>query len=122
MADYSTPLGRVRLLITDTSDVPADQIFSDEQLTAFLDMSGENVYRAAAEALLVMAANEALISKKIRTQDLATDGPAVSAELRALAERLTLKAAEADAAAGTFFELVPFAEPAALEGVEWRFP
>lgn len=122
MADYSTPLGRVRLLITDTSDVVADQIFSDDQLAAFLDMAGESVYRAAAEALLVMAANEALTSKKIRTQDLATDGPAVSAELRALAERLTVKADEADAAAGTFFELVPFSAPAAVEGVEWRLP
>lgn len=120
--DYSLPLGRVRLLITDTSDVPADRIFRDDQLDAFLDMAGGNVYRTAAEALLVLAANETLLSKKIRTQDLATDGPAVSAELRALAQRLSEKADAEDAAAGSYFEFVPFGELAKPEGAEWRLP
>lgn len=118
--DYRLPLGRVRLLITDTSSVPADQIFSDDQLDAFLEMSEGNVYRTAAEALLVLAANEALLSKKIRTQDLSTDGPAVSAELRALAQRLADKADAEDAAAGTHFEFVPFGYPAKPEGTEYR--
>lgn len=77
---------RVRLLITDTDR--SNRIFSTRQLDDFLALNSNSVRRAAAQALDVIAANEALISKKIRTQDLATDGPAVAKELRALAAEL----------------------------------
>ena len=46
--------------------------------------------------------SEVLVGKKIRTQDLQTDGPAVSAELRALAARYRAEADGADPEAGTF--------------------
>lgn len=119
--DYTLPLGQVRLLITDVAADPADRIFTDPQLDAFYTLCGENVNRTAAKALLVIAASEVLVSKKIRTQDLSTDGPAVSAELRALAAQLTAEADAADAAAeGGFFEVVPLGYPSRCEGEEWR--
>lgn len=106
--DYTLPLGKVRLLILDTSDVPADRLFEDEQLDAYLDMAGGSIKRTAAMALRTVALSETLLSKKIRTQDLQTDGPAVAAELRAQAAVLDAGADAEDAAAeGSHFELVP---------------
>lgn len=77
--------GYVRLLVTDTGE---DPIFSDQEITAFIGRNPSSLKRAAAEALSVMARSEVLISKKITTQDLSTDGPAVAAELRASAKAL----------------------------------
>lgn len=119
--DYTLPLGKVRLLITDIDADPANWLFTDDQLDAFLEMRGGNVYRTAAQALLVMAASETLISKKIRTQDLSTDGPAVSAELRALAKVLTDTADATETAEGSFFEVVPFGDWPSPEGAEYRW-
>lgn len=76
----------VRLLIADTST--ASRIFSTKQIAAFLRMNRENVRRAAAQALDVMAANEAMVSKVIRTQDLSTDGAKVADSLRKQAAEL----------------------------------
>ncbi|HEY9356495.1 MAG TPA: hypothetical protein VIQ52_09350 [Arthrobacter sp.] len=120
--DYTDPTGQIRLLITDVAEDPAEQLFSDVQLGAFLAMRGDNVNRAAANALRVMAASEVLISKVIRTQDRSTDGAKVSAELRALAQTYEDEADAADAAAAeSFFEIVPLYPPAKPEGVEYRW-
>lgn len=120
--DYTDPIGQVRLLITDIAEDPAEQLFSDVQLGAFLAMRGDNVNRAAARALVVMAASEVLISKVIRTQDRSTDGAKVSAELRALAATYEAEADGADsAAADSVFEIVPMYAPAKPEGVEYRW-
>ena len=120
--DYSSPVGQVRLLITDLSEVPAEQLFSDVQLEAFLAMRGDNVNRAAAKALVVMAASEVMVSKVIRTQDRSTDGAKVSAELRALAATYEAEADGADAAASeSVFEVVPLYAPAKPEGTEYRW-
>lgn len=73
----------VRLYIGDPAGATA--LLSDAQITALLDDSDDHPRLAAAAALEAIAASEVLVSKKIRTQDLSTDGPAVSAELRALA-------------------------------------
>lgn len=90
------PAGQVRLLIDDTTDVEDLQVFSDSEVGAFLTMNGDNVLRAAAQALLMIAGSEARLSKKITTQDLSTDGPAVAAELRAQAKQLRAQATEED--------------------------
>lgn len=82
----STPLGLVRLLIADLNH--ADPLFSDADLLAVLATESGNVKLAAATALEIIARSEVLISKKITTQDLSTDGPAVAAELRAQAKSL----------------------------------
>lgn len=81
---------QVRLLISDTD--PANRFFSTLEITDFLTMNGSSTRRAAAQALDTIAANEALVSKKIRTQDLSTDGPAVADALRALAAELRRQA------------------------------
>lgn len=79
-------IATVRLLIADTD--PANQLLTDNQLTSLLKLNGDDERLAAADALETIAVSEVLVSKKIRTQDLQTDGPAVSAELRQLAKRL----------------------------------
>lgn len=121
--DYALPLGKVRLLILDTATVPADRLFTDAQLDAFLEMNGGSVKRTAAHALITIATSEALLSKKLRTQDLATDGPAVSAELRALAAVLTGQADTEDAAAAeSVFEIIPLYGPTGYEAAERYLP
>ena len=78
---------QVRLLCTDT-DVAggADaQFFQDTEIEFFLTVMGANVLRAAAMALLTIAAQETLLMKRIRLLDLSTDGPAEAAALKDLA-------------------------------------
>jgi hypothetical protein len=83
IVDYSTPAAKVRLLISDID--LTSPIFNDEAIAAFLEINGDSVKRAAASALLVIAANEVLVQKRIRLLDLATDGPAEAEALRKLA-------------------------------------
>lgn len=119
--DYYGHLDDVRLL---TGDLDAEnQLFTDDQMLAFLRLAGGSAYRAAAEALRVMARSEVMISKKITTQDLSTDGPAVAAELRKQAAELDAKADALDAAGeGSFAAFIPCPGSGAghLEGVEHR--
>lgn len=92
--DPGSDIGMVRLLIADTD--ATTPLFGDDQLAAFLTLEG-GVKLAAATALEAVASSEVLISKKIRTQDLSTDGPAVAAELRAQAKSLRDQVAKAKA-------------------------
>lgn len=83
-------LGFVRAMIPDIIqlDNPLDPteapsyLFSDGTLERFLAMNSGSARRAAAEACLALAGNENLILKKVTTEDLATDGPAVAKEHR----------------------------------------
>jgi hypothetical protein len=84
--DYDTPLGQVRALIADVDE--SNLLLSDTQISAYLSIEHGRVKRAAAKSLEAIATSEVLISKKTRTLDLQTDGPAVAAELRALAKQL----------------------------------
>jgi hypothetical protein len=94
--DYSTAVGQTRLLIPDTEVLenlqdplmPAEYIFSDAQIQAFISMNKSNVKRAAAQAKLTLATSEALINKVIKTYDYASDGAKLGAELRAQAKAL----------------------------------
>jgi hypothetical protein len=99
--DYTSPVGIVRNLIGDTVQRtdpkfpgdPAEYMFSDDQLNAFVVNSQGTGTKprtkfAAADAMDVIASNEALVSKKIRTQDLQTDGPAVANALRIQSQNL----------------------------------
>ena len=82
--DVGNPLGKVRLLIADMTE--GNFIFPDDNIQAFLDIQGQDIFAAAANALEVMAANEVMVLKRIRLLDLQTDGPEVSRELRQLAK------------------------------------
>lgn len=107
--DVVTPPGQVRLLINDTT---SDPVFSDTDIAAFLVMEGGHVKRAAAQALDTIADDEALTSKAIRTQDLATDGAKVADSLRKRAAALRAQADMADEAADEgFFSLIPMGGP-----------
>jgi hypothetical protein len=97
MTDFSSDAGKVRLLISDI-DLTAP-IFNDASVEAFLEISGGNVKRAAAAALMVIAVNEVLVQKRIRLLDLTTDGPAEANALRALAAQYRKEADEEGARA-----------------------
>jgi len=116
--DPQTPVGQVRLLIDDTNA----NVFSDLELATFLNLNSGSVLKAAAQALLMIAGSEARLSKKITSQDLQTDGPAVAAELRAQAKQLRAQADqdEADTTGAGVFEVVeyPYGQAAAPELTE----
>lgn len=108
--DPSTDLGKVRLLIADSEQKDYDQdgrlryLLSDEDIEAYLALANGKVFAAAAAALYGIAANEALISKVIKTEDLQTDGAKLATELRLLSRDMNNrqiaedeKAAQADA-------------------------
>jgi hypothetical protein len=104
MSDVDT----VRLLIVDLL-APPGQLFTDDQLTAFLTLESANIKRAAADALDAIAVSEALISKKITTQDLSTDGPAVAKALRDQAKALRDQAAvDDDTGDGFVFGIIEY--------------
>ena len=86
--DYDTPLGQLRLLLNDDLGEAPQAVFADVQLNAFLALEGDNIKLAAATALDVVADDELLTSKVIRSQDLATNGAALAKELRARAAQL----------------------------------
>ena len=83
----SEDLEYVRLLIGDTSTTPAEQLFSDQDLEVVCQREGD-LKLAAAQLLDRVAGSELLLSRKITSQDLTTDGVAVARELRALAQQL----------------------------------
>lgn len=82
--DFTTNLGKVRLLSGDTYENVL--IMSDAEITAILGLQ-PNIYLAAAQALDIMASKHILIHKKIKTLDLQTDGPAVAKALSDLATK-----------------------------------
>lgn len=92
---FNTPLGQLRALLSQTARYvdPAnptaspDYLVSDDQLNAYLTINAASLYAAASDALVALATNEALVSKKIRTEGgLQTDGPAVAQRLLDLAK------------------------------------
>ena len=86
-AAKSEDLEYVRLLIGDTGTTPAERLFSDRDLEVVCQREGD-LKLAAAQLLDRIAGSELLLSKKITSQDLTTDGVAVAKELRALAQQL----------------------------------
>lgn len=107
MADPSTEqIEAVRFLIADLGTPP---LLTDSQIGAALTAEGGSDLLAAARCLEAIAVSETLVGRKIRTQDLSTDGPAVSAELRALAEQYRARARDEDPETGAFdgFDLAP---------------
>ncbi len=84
--DLTTDIGRVRLNIPDTDIANAE--FTDEELQAFLDQEQSNIFFAAADAVDVLATNNAHILKVTTSLGFTVDGASVSAELRARAASL----------------------------------
>lgn len=136
--DYTTDVGRVRKYIPDVVQLPdpkhpastPEYMWADDAIASFIDdeagllEEGERprwiILRAAASIMIATANNEALILKKIVTEDLQTDGPAVAKALIAAAEALRKRAKEledAEAEAEIFIS-VPYVHTPAR--YEWR--
>lgn len=118
--DYNSEIGQMRLLLADTD--PEQFVLTDEQLEGYLAIEDHNLKRAAATALDAIASSEALLSKKIRTQDRQTDGPAVADALRKHAAALRARAdAEETQDEESFFLLTePLRPSVRTEGEEWH--
>jgi Arc/MetJ family transcription regulator len=100
--DPTTDRGLVRLLITDVDST--QPLFQDVEVDAFLALQAGSVKRAAAQALDVIASNEALVQKATRLMDLTTDGPAVAKALREHAVLLRDQVLEDEARDGAAFD------------------
>jgi hypothetical protein len=109
---------RVRLLINDVDR--SAYVFTDTDIQTFLDIEGDNVRLAAAQALDTIATNEALVSKVLRSQDLSTDGARLSAEIRARAA--TLRAQATSGVAGGVEGLPVWEFPDADAPIDVRVP
>jgi hypothetical protein len=104
-----------RTLIPDTEEVFGESedetLFDDSEISDFVLAGGGSVLRAAGLACLAIATSEALISKKIRTQDLQTDGPAVADAMAKKASILFARADKEDAnLASDYFQIINFGE------------
>lgn len=141
--DYTTDVGRVRKYIPDVTllEDPADPladpsyIWSDSAIQSFIDdelpvlwtdptLSAPRtaIWRAAATAMIATANDVNLTLKKLVTEDLETDGPAVADKLIKGAQELLKKAALADnveANQEVFFAVFPPADYVRPEGTEW---
>lgn len=133
--DYSSDLGKVRVLIPDTDQINQDDsgedkyIFSDAQINAFLslysyseDAPSVHIKRAAADAIDALGTSEAYISKVIKTEDLLTDGAKVANALTTRAANLRQSAQREEDAIGTqAFQIVGFQpRPYDTYPVAWR--
>jgi hypothetical protein len=106
--DPTTDVGMMRLLIPDRDR--GALLFTDEELAGFLSLEG-GVKRAAASAIEVVASNEVMVSKVIRTQDLQTDGAKVSDALMKRAAELRRQADEDDPATAGGLDIIDFRPP-----------
>ena len=135
--DLTSSVGRVRkyvpdlVLLDDPKDPTAEPqyYFSDDEISGFIaeytDASDRptlsQVKRAAADIIDALANNEALVLKKIKTEDLQTDGAATANALRAGARALRQQADDEDAAAfDNFFDIVPFKHYHPQTRLPWR--
>lgn len=126
--DVSTPVGKMRILVSDTKQYvwsPGEEPsyrMSDEVLEGYLAIAGGDtkLYGAAALALRATAANEILIGRWVKTEDLQTQGAPVGDALRLLAREYDNKQKQDDddAALAEFgFEVVSYPYP--YHNLEW---
>lgn len=92
--DFTTDVGKVRVLLgdTDPTNVAASSgtymYFSDAEIGAFLTMYGDNVKLAAARCLETIAGSQALLLKSWSSDDLTVNGDKIAESLRKLAAQL----------------------------------
>lgn len=85
--DPTTARGRVRLLVADTNTADATkQIFTDDEVDAFLALEDQEVYGAAAAACSSIAASASKSALAYRALDLSLDKTQIPAHFRGLAE------------------------------------
>lgn len=135
--NLDSPVGRVRKYVPDLVQLedtknpaaPKEYYFSDVEISGFIgeyaeagtDPTRTQVKRAAADIIDALANNETLVLKKIKTEDLQTDGPATANSLRAGAKALRQQADDEDnAESGSFFDIVPFKHYHPQTRLPWR--
>lgn len=65
MADLTTDVGKVRLLIPDLDE----ELFTDDEIQAFLDLEGSEVRMAAAQAIETIASSKGFLAKRKKLGD-----------------------------------------------------
>lgn len=117
----STDIALIRLNLGEDPDDQSTHVLSNIALETWLDRFDNNTDLVTHRALITIAMSEALVAKKITSQHLSTDGPALSAELRALAE--TYKQASDEANESQYFAgYVAPVQGGRLEAEECRWP
>ena len=84
---------QVRLLIPDSAD---EQIYTDDEIDLFLDLEGDNVYRAAAQALDSIANLDLTTYRSVEIMDVVVNTAESGKELRYRADVLRKQAAAKD--------------------------
>lgn len=93
---------QVRDLIPDIEEIDWNDdgnpsyLFTDDQISTYLSVMGGSVLKATAVAVEALATSEAYISKKIKTEDLETDGAAVANALLNRARQMRQAADDED--------------------------
>lgn len=132
--DYTSDVGRVRKYIPDLIQLPDPQdptaepsyMWSDDAIESFIHDEGGFlteleqpfvtpsslvvILRASASIMVATANNENLILKKLVTDDLQTDGPAVAKAMLASAQELRKRADELESKGDReeTFTIVPY--------------
>lgn len=110
--DFTSSVGKVRVLLgdTDPTNVSGGEgeylFFSDEELTALLDMHDDNPKLTAARCMETIAGSQALLLKSWSSDDLTVNGDRIAKELRELAKQLRSEAV-ADESSDSF-NIIPF--------------
>lgn len=117
--DFSTTTGQTRALLGDTDAINVTAgvgeyaWYGDDAIDGLLTVYGDNVRRAAAQALRTVASSQALLLKKWSSDDLSVDGAVIAEALRKLAKDLDDQASNEDANID-IFELIPLAPQVTL--------
>lgn len=114
--DPQTDVGAIRYLIGDAEyteldppqdDMGAYEMFSDDQITTFLELGEGSTNRAIAYAYLNLASQAALQSKTVKDFDLQVDLTKRSADLRAIAAMWFDRADEEDSDSADIIDVFP---------------
>ncbi len=100
--DPTTAVGQVRLLVFDT-DI-ANATFSDEEITALLGLNASDIRLSSAQAVDIIAANEAYTQKVLKTLDVQTNGAKTANALFDYAKELRRQAYEGSGDMVGFFD------------------
>ena len=122
MIDYTSPVGRVRVLIPDLRKLEdlrdlrnePRYLFTDDEILAFLAVNNGNVKRAAADACDAIGMDKALQLLVLKTDDKQTDGAKLLDAIVKRAKTLREQAKEDDENNLSFDVIMPSYDP-----VDW---
>lgn len=110
--DFSTSVGQVRVLLGDTDPTNISggfgtyMFFSDDEITALLDMYDDSPKLTAARCMETIAGSQALLLKAWSSDDLTVNGDRIAKELREIAKQLRSEAIASESSDS--FIIIPF--------------